>query len=321
MGPRGDGVGAEAAVEHEGEGVTPATAPRSVLGRSLRSFYDDQMAHHAAALTYFSLMSLFPLILLGVAVLGLVGQYPATYDAILALLEDVVPDTTLDAVDASLRGALQSKGSVATALAVGLVAALYGTTGVLEAARRALNVTYEASEARGFIRRKATDIVTTLLMLVLVLVTLVLVFVGGDLAAELFDFVGLGSTAAVIWSVVRWPVALTVAMVLFAWVYHVAPNVRHRGLRWIAPGAAIGVLIWLAASAVFSFFVSNIAALDATYGTFTAAVVLLVWLWLTNVALLFGAEVNAEIERGHQHGGAASDGLRLRMPQRHGTGD
>lgn len=321
MDPRGDGVSAEAAVEHEGEGVTAATAPRSVLGRSLRSFYDDQMAHHAAALTYFSLMSVFPLILLGVAVLGLVGQYPATYDAILAFLEDVVPDSTLAAVDASLRGAFQSKGTAATALAVGLVAALYGTTGVLEAARRALNVTYDASEARGFIHRKATDVASTLLMLGLALLTLVLVFVGGDLARELFDLVGIGSTVAVVWSVVRWPLALIVAVLLFAWVYHVAPNVRHRGFRWIAPGAVIGVLIWLAASAAFSFFVSNVAAVDATYGTFTAAVVLLVWLWLTNVALLFGAEVNAEIERGQQYGDAASTATRLRMPQRHGAVD
>lgn len=303
---------------HTAPTSAPATAPRAILRRSLRSFYDDQMTHHAAALTYFGLMSLFPLILLGVALLGLIGQYPATYDAILAVLDDVVPDSTLNAIDASLESALRSKGTAATALLVGLVAALYGTTGVLEAARRALNVTYEASEARGFVRRKATDIASTLLMLGLVLVTLVLIFVGGDLAAELFDLVGLGAPAATVWSVARWPLALAVAVLLFAWVYHVAPNVRHRGLRWIAPGAIIGVLIWLAASAIFSFIVSNFAAVNATYGTFTAAVVLLVWLWLTNLALLFGAEINAEIERGQQSEEDRAGSTRLRMARRHG---
>jgi membrane protein len=293
-------------------------APRAVLRRSLRSFYDHEMAHHAAALTYFSLLALFPLILLSVALLGLVGQFPATYDAILVYLEDVVPDSTLNAVDASLSSALQDKGTAATALVVGVIAALVGTTGVLEAARRALNVTYDAAEARGFIHRKATDIASTVLMLGLVLVTLVLVFVGGDLAANLFDVVGLGAPAAVIWGVARWPAALVVAVLLFALVYHVAPNVRHRGWRWIAPGAVVGVLLWLAASAAFSFIVSNFAAVNATYGTFTAAVVLLVWLWLTNLALLFGAEVNAEIERGQQlgEGTPATGGLRMR--RRHG---
>ncbi len=136
----------------------------SFAKRVLKSFCDDQMTHHAAALTYYGLMSLFPALLLGISVLGLVGQYPATYEALLSYLRDVVPSSMLEAVDASVRGALRSTGSAVTALLVGIVAAFYGTTGALEAARRALNVSYETREQRGFVRRKATDVGSTVVL-------------------------------------------------------------------------------------------------------------------------------------------------------------
>jgi membrane protein len=275
-------------------GVKRITA---IAKRTFKSFYDDEMTHHAAALTYYGLMSLFPAVLLAISLLGLIGQYPATYDAILAYLRDVVPASTLDTIDASLRSALQSKGSAATALVIGVVSAFYGTTGVLEAARRALNVVYETEEGRGFVRRKATDIGSTLVLMGLILVTLVLVFVGGGFAEDLFGFIGVGPTAAMAWDIARWPVAIAVAMAVFGWVYYVTPNVEQRSFRWITPGAVVGVLVWIAASAGFSFYVSNLGSINATYGSFAAAVILLVWLWLSNAALLFGAELNAEIER------------------------
>jgi membrane protein len=264
----------------------------------LRAFYDDQMTHHAGALTYYALMSLFPTALVAVSLLSLIGQYPETYRAITDYLEGVVPPSVLDPVDRSLRRAFESEGTAATALVVSLPLALYGTTGALEAARRALNVVFELEgEGRGFLRRKAIDAASTVVLMALVLASVVMAFVGGSFADDLLGFIGLGETAATIWSIARWPGALVMAMLAFAFVYYVTPDVRQRAFRWLTPGAAAAVLLWLAATLAFSAYVSNVADVGAIYGAFAGAILLVGWLWLSNVALLFGAELNAEIER------------------------
>jgi membrane protein len=269
-----------------------------VVKRTLLAFYDDQMTHHAAALTYFVLMSLFPAALVALSLLGLLGQYPDTYRAITDYLAEVVPPSVLDPIDRSLRQALRSEGTATTALVVSVPLALYGTTGALEAARRALNVVFELEgEGRSFLRRKAIDVVSTAVLMALVLASAVMAFVGGSFAEDLLGFVGLGETATRVWSVVRWPGALLVAMLAFAFVYYVTPDVHQRGFRWVTPGAATAVVLWLAATLALSAYVSNVADVGAIYGAFAGAILLVVWLWLTNVALLFGAELNAEIER------------------------
>jgi membrane protein len=270
----------------------------AVIGRSLRSFYDDQMTHHAAALTYYSLMSLFPAVLVALSLLGLLGQYPQTYDAIVDYLRDVAPTSVVDPLDRALRDALQRKGTAATALVIAVAVALYGTTGALEATRRALNVVFELDgPGRGFLRRKAIDSLFTVVLMVLVFASLAMVFVGGRLAEDLLGFAGLGETAADIWSIARWPGAVAVAMLIFALIYYITPDVKQRGFHWLTPGAAVAVLLWLAASLAFSAYVSNVADVGAFYGTFAGAILLVAWLWLSSVALLFGAELNAEIER------------------------
>jgi membrane protein len=270
----------------------------AITKRSVKAFYDDQMTHHAAALTYYVLMSLFPAGLLAVSLLGLLGQYPGTYDAIVGYLRDVAPASVVDPLNRALQQAFRSKGTAATAFVLSIPLALYGTTGALEACRRALNVVFELSgEGRGFLRRKLIDAGSTFVLMALVLASLVLVFVGGRFAADLFGFIGLGDTGARIWSVVRWPGALFAAMLAFAFVYYVTPDVRQRGFRWVTPGAVVGVLLWLAATLGFSLYVSNVADVGAVYGAFAGAILLVTWLWMTSVALLFGAELNAEIER------------------------
>jgi membrane protein len=291
-------------------------ATPAVLLRTGRSFYDDQMTHHAAALTYYALMSLFPALLLAVSILGLVGQYPATYDAILGYLRDVVPPSALVPLDSSLRAALQQKGTAVTTLAISVVVTLYGTTGALEAARRALNVVFEADGGRRFLARKAIDVASTVVLMALVLISLVLVFVGGSLAEDLLGFLGLGSTVADIWDIARWPAAVVVAMLVFSFIYYVTPDVRQRSFRWVTPGAVVGVMLWLVASAGFSIYLSEVADVGAVYGAFAGAIVLVVWLWLTNIALLLGAELNAEIERQQQLGEGVPEHETLDLPNR-----
>ncbi len=268
-----------------------------MIKRTLVSFYDDQMTHHAAALTYYALMSLFPTALLALSLLGLLGQYPETYDAIMGYARDVAPDSVVTPLDSSLEHALRNKGTAVTTLAISVALALYGTTGVLEAARRALNVVFEVEQGRGFFRRKFIDVLSTFLLLALVIVSGILVFVGGGFADDLAGFIGFGDSFADIWNIARWPAAMFVAVLVFSYIYFVTPDVKHRGWRWVAPGAVTGVALWLLASWGFSTYISQVANVGAIYGAFTGAIILVAWIWLTNVALLFGAELNAEIER------------------------
>jgi membrane protein len=264
----------------------------AVLKRTVVSFYDDQMTQHAAALTYYGLMSLFPALLLGISLLGLLGQYPQTYDAVISYLRDVVPPATLTAIDHSLRSAISHKGSATTGLVIGVVTALYGTTGVLEAARRALNVVFRVQNGRSFLHRKARDIASSFVLIGLVVITLVLVFVGGTLADHVF-----GHNGAHAWNIVRWPLAIVVAMLAFAYVYYVTPDLPERHFRVVTPGAVVAVIVWIAISWGFSQYLSHYSELNAIYGTFAGAIILVAWVWLTNIALLFGAELNAAIER------------------------
>jgi membrane protein len=272
----------------------------AVARRTAKGFYEDQMTHHAAALTYYALMSLFPAALLGLSVLVLVGQYPGTYLSIVHYLRDVVPPAAIDPLDKSLRSALQHKGTATTALVVSVLTTLYGATGVLEATRRALNVVFEVRQGRSFVRRKTIDALSTFVLMALVLASVVMVFLGGHVADRLFAHIGLGDTAVRIWSIARWPGAVMVAMLVFALVYYITPDVEQRAFHWVTPGAVLGVTLWLAASFGFSVYLSHVASATALYGVFTGPIVLMIWLWITACALLAGAELNAEIERQHE---------------------
>jgi membrane protein len=263
-----------------------------VLKRTAVSFYDDQMTQHAAALTYYGLMSLFPALLLGVSLLGLLGQYPQTYNSVISYLRDVVPPDTLNAIDASIKRAIQHKGNATTGLVIGIVTALYGTTGVLESARRALNVVFGVESGRSFLHRKVRDIASSFILIGLVLITLILVFVGGSLANHVF-----GEGGAHAWNIVRWPLAVVVAMLAFAYVYYVTPDLQNRQFKFMTPGAAVAVIVWILISVGFSQYLSHYSEVNAIYGTFAGAIILVAWVWLTNVSLLFGAELNSALNR------------------------
>jgi membrane protein len=266
------------------------------LASAFQRFRADAMPDHAAALTYYSLLSLFPALLFGVAVLGVFGQDSLVGDTADYLKRAGAPAATVNAVTAALESAQAQRGTAIGALVLGLALSLYSAAGAFGATGRALDRVWRVEEGRGFVRRKTHDLLWTLIVLVLVLIVFVLVFLGGGLASDVLGQFGLGETAAGIWRIVRWPAALVAAMMIYAIVYFAAPNVEVPRLRWITPGAVFGVLAWIAASALFFVYVSHFSSYSATYGAFAAAVILLVWLWLTNVALLFGAELNAVID-------------------------
>jgi membrane protein len=266
------------------------------LKAAFTRFQGDEMTDHAAALTYYSLLSLFPALLFAVAVLGVFGQQGLIDETADYLKSAGAPEDTVNTVTSALDSAQSQKGTAITALVLGLALSLNGASGAFGAVGRALNRVWRVDEGRGLVRRKLHDLRWTLVVLALVLVTFVLIFVGGGLASDVLGWFGLGETAADVWRIARWPAALAAATLVYAVVYFAAPNVEIRRFRWITPGAVFGVTTWIVASALFFLYVSNFSSYSATYGAFAAAVILLVWLWLTNVVLLFGAELNAVID-------------------------
>jgi membrane protein len=264
--------------------------------RAFARFQKDQVTDHAAALTYYTLLSLFPGLLFGVALLGFFGQQGLISDAARFLISVGAPSETIDAVTGALEGAQENRSTALTALVLAMMTSLYGASGAFGAVGRALNAIWRVEEGRSFVKHKAHDIGWTLLVLALVLTTAVLVFLGGALAEFVFSQIGLGGTTAAIWRFARWPLALLAMILIYAVVYFAAPNVRIRRFRWISPGAMFGVLAWLLASLGFFFYVANFSSYQATYGAFAGMVILLVWIWVSNLVLLFGAELNAVID-------------------------
>jgi membrane protein len=278
----------------------------AVVKRAFANFRAHEMTDSAGTLTYFAMMSLFPALLLGVTLLGVFGQQSLVTDASDYLLKNGADPQTAGVVRQALDKVISSSGgALGFALALSIVLALNGASGAFAAAGRALNVVYGVDEDRGFVRRKLTDIGATLVVILLFAIVLVALFLGGQIADDLLGRIGLGSTAKAVWSIARWPVALVAAMVGYALVYAFAPNVVPRKFRWITPGAALGVLLWIVLSIAFAIYIKNFSTYGAAYGAFGAAIVLLLWLYLSANAFLFGAEVNAELERLERAGRSA----------------
>lgn len=269
-----------------------------LVKRAFQKFQADNMTDRAAALTYYVMMSLFPGLLVGVSLLGLLGDESLVTDAVQYAEDHGAPAEVVNALEASLKATISTAGGTASVtLAIGIAVALFGASGAFGAAGRALNEVYGTSEERSFVRHKLTDLMWTLVVIVLAVVALFSVLLGGGLAGDLFGTIGLGDTAADIWRFARWPVAIGAVMLMYALVYNFAPDVRPREWRWITPGAAAGVLIWILASIGFFVYVSNFGKYGATYGAFAGAVILLLWLYISSIAFLFGAEINAQLER------------------------
>jgi membrane protein len=255
------------------------------------------MTQRAAALTYYALMSLFPALLVGVAVLGVFGQQGLVDDSANYLKDAGAPSQTVDAVTSALESAQRQRSTAIGALVLGTAIALYGASGAFGAVGSALNQVWRVEEGRSFVKKKGQNLVWTIVLLLLVLITTVLLFLGGGLADDALGKIGLGGNVASVWQIARWPAALLSALLIYAIVYYAAPNVEVRRWQYITPGAVFGVSATILASAVFFFYVSKFSSYSATYGAFAAVVILLIWLNLASMVLLLGAELNVVVDQ------------------------
>jgi membrane protein len=266
------------------------------LKTTFKKFQADQMSDRAAALTYYVMMSLFPALLVGISLLGLLGDRTLVANAVQYASDNGAPTEVTNALDALLTKTVDSAGgAVSGALVLGIAVAIYGASGAFGGAGRALNHVYGVQETRNFAVHKLADIGFTLVTIALALLALFSVFLGGDLAHDLFGTIGLGDTAASVWQVARWAVAIAAVLGMYAIVFSFAPDAAARRRRIVSPGACVGVGIWIVASAGFFFYVANFGKYGATYGAFAGAVILLLWLYLSSLAFLFGAELNSVV--------------------------
>ncbi|UVE96308.1 YihY/virulence factor BrkB family protein [Dietzia sp. B32] len=269
------------------------------LKRAAGEFSKDNCTDLAAALTYFAVLSLFPALLAVVSLLGVFGQGQATVDAVMGLFEGAAPEETL----ATLRGPIESlvnTPAAGIALITGIAGALWTASGYVGAFGRAMNNIYEVEEGRPFWKLKPAMILLTAVLLLLVCVAGLMLVISGPIAEWVGDLVGLGETAVTVWGIAKWPALILVVVVILAVLYGFSPNVKQPRFRWISVGAIVALIVWAVATAGFVFYVSNFSSYNATYGSLAGVIVFLLWLWITNNALLFGAEVDAEIERARE---------------------
>ncbi|MDT9683518.1 YihY/virulence factor BrkB family protein [Streptomyces sp. TRM76323] len=279
----------------DGPADLSARSWRTVVRRTAREALDDELPDRAATLTYYGVLSVFPALLVMVALLGVVGDSAirSLLDSLGQLAPGPVRDLLSDAVR-QLRGAGAASGLMAV---VGLVAAVWSASGYVAAFIRAANAVYDLPEGRPVWKLTPLRIGLTLLMMVLLAVSSVIVVFTGPLARRAGEAVGAGGAAVTAWGIAKWPLLVLLVMFMVALLYWRAPNVRGPGFRWLSPGSVTAVLLWLLASGGFALYVANFGSYNKTYGTLAGVVVFLIWLWLTNLAVLLGLELNAELAR------------------------
>jgi len=287
-------------------------ARRLVLRQTVREFSADECTDLAAALTYYSILAIFPAAIALVSLLGVVGQAGSSVKTVVDVLRPLVSTQTLDLVQKSLTGIATSPGA-GIGLIVGILGALWSASGYVSAFGRAMNRIYEIDEGRPFWKLRPVMLLVTLVAVLLVALVLVMLIVSGGLASSIGATIGVGSQAVTIWNYVKWPVIVLIVMVIVALLYWATPNVRQPKFRWLSAGALAAIVIWVIASIAFAFYVATFSSYNKTYGSLAGVVVTLLFLWITNVALLFGAELDSEIERGRQleEGIAAERDLQL----------
>lgn len=270
-----------------------------VARKTAREFSDDDCTDLAAALTYYAVLALFPASIAILSLVGLFGEGQRTVDTLMGILDDVGASGVADTIEPILTELSQAQNS-GIALVIGLAVALWSASGYVGAFARGMNRIYEIDEGRPIWKlRPAMMLITFVTVVLTALVALGLV-VTGPAATAIGEAIGLESTAVTVWEIAKWPVMLVVVVLIVALLYYSTPNVKQPKFRWISVGAVLAIAVWLVASALFGFYVANFSNYNKTYGSLAGVVVFLLWLWITNLALLFGAELDAELERARE---------------------
>ena len=286
----------------------------AVLKRTLKEFSDDKLTHWAAALTYYGVLSLFPALLALVSILGIVG--PSATQPLIDNISTLAPGPARDIVTSTVENIQNANAGASTfAFILGLALAIWSASGYIGAFMDASNSIWDAPEGRPIYKKLPIRLGVTVVMLVLVTALAIAVVATGPIAQQLGDIFGLGAAAVTVWSVAKWPVMVVVVALMLAFLYWAAPNVQHPKFQWVSPGGLIAVVLWIVASALFALYIANFPP-NPAYGAIGGVIAFLTWLWITNIAILLGAEFNAELERGRQIRGGTDPEAEPYLPLR-----
>jgi membrane protein len=267
-----------------------------VFKRTVREFREDNLTDWAAALTYYGVLAIFPALIVLVSLLGLIGK--SATQPLIDNLGSVAPGPAQEIFTSAIKNLEGSQGAAGVFFILGIAAAIWSASGYIAAFMRASNSIYDMEEGRPIWKTLPVRIGLTILLVVLTAVSAVAVAISGGLAQQVGNLIGLGDTAVSVWNIAKWPVLLVLVSLMFALLYWAAPNVKQPGFKWISPGSLIAVIGWVIASLAFAFYVGNFGSYNKTYGALAGPIVFLVWLWISNIMILLGAEFNAEMERG-----------------------
>ena len=286
------------------EASTPIALPRhtwkDTLVRTVKEFKDDKLNHWAAALTYYSVLSLFPALLVLVSLIGVFADPERVTKVLTDTISEMGPATAAQTFQGPIESITGSRGTAGIMLVVGVVGALWAASGYVSAFADASNTIYEVEEGRPFWKLKPLQLAITFVLILLAAIVALALVLSGPIVGALGKSLGISDTVLTVWRFVKWPAMVVLVLAIFSTLYYTAPNARPTGVTWVTRGALVAVILWIAASIALAFYAGNFGSYDKTYGTLGGVVVFLVWLWVTNIALLLGAEFNAETERARQ---------------------
>jgi membrane protein len=286
-----------------------------VLRKTLRELGKDQCTDLAAALTYYAVLAIAPALLAVTSVLGLVGDPQKMVADVLKIAGDV----GVSSVDETLKPILTQltdAPAAGFALILGLVLALWSASGYVAAFSRGMNRVYEIDEGRPIWKLRPALLVVTVVLVVIAVAIVVAVVLSGGVARSVGGSIGLSDVTVTVWNIAKWPVIVALVVVAIAVLYYATPNVQQPKFRWTSIGAIVALVVWVLASVGFGFYVTQFSSYDKTYGSLGGVIVFLLWLWITNLALLFGAELDAEVERGRQLQGGIEAEKTIQLPPR-----
>jgi len=283
--------------DYRPHGTNAQPSKVATLKRTFSEMKEDNLTDWAAALTYYGLLALFPALIALVSILGLFGDPATTTKKLTEIVTNLGPQSAANTLSKPIRQITSNRTGAGFGFVLGLAGALWSASGYVGAFTRASNIIYETPEGRPVWKLRPLQILVTLVMVVLTAIVALSLVLTGPIVDAVAKPIGLGSTAVTAWNYAKWPVLVLIVLLIISVLYYATPNVKLRGFKWVTPGALFALVVWLVASALFAFYVSKFGSYNKTYGTLAGVVVFLVWLWITNVAMLLGAELNAERER------------------------